>query len=126
MIGARASRCAWVAFGSKETVTHVAFFSVPHLSPRSPVNQYFVFARSTFPECPSRTVTAILNSRNGCSACLCTCVSLKEHLQNRWHLHASTESAFIRHNGAPGAPASEFASPNTTTTTGHAVMFTLC
>src|SRR2546429_1871873 len=25
MVWARASRCAWVAFGSKETVTHVAF-----------------------------------------------------------------------------------------------------
>src|SRR5437773_8191051 len=63
MMGARASRCAWVVLGSKETVTQVALFSVPHLSPRSPVNQYLVFARSTFPECPSRTVTAMLNSQ---------------------------------------------------------------
>ena len=31
MMGARASRCAWVVFGSKETVTQVAFFSVPPL-----------------------------------------------------------------------------------------------
>jgi eukaryotic-like serine/threonine-protein kinase len=34
MIGARASRCACVVFGSKETVTQVAFFSVPHLYER--------------------------------------------------------------------------------------------
>src|SRR5437868_12609501 len=58
-MGASASRCAWLVFGSKDTVTQDPFFSVPHLSPMSPVSQYFALARLTFPECPSRTVTAM-------------------------------------------------------------------
>src|SRR5258708_17470870 len=100
MIGARASRCACVVFGSKETVTHVAFFSVPHLSPRSPVNQYLAPARSTLPESPSRTVTAMFTSQYGYSACL-----LKQQGPNRIQLQTSTQSAFILQASPDGATA---------------------
>src|SRR2546426_12503258 len=70
IMGAKASRCSLFVDGSNETTTHGAFLLVPHSSPRSPVSQYLDPARLVLPECPSRTLTAMLNSQCGCSACL--------------------------------------------------------
>src|SRR5262249_17936594 len=96
MIGAKASRCALLVAGSNETTTHLPFFSVPQLGPRSPVSQYFAPARFVPSDCPSRTFTAMLNSQKGCSACL-----LKYQGQNRWKRHASTKSAVMRRETCP-------------------------
>src|SRR6266446_8327543 len=70
IMGARASRCSLFVDGSNDTTTHAPFLLVPHSSPRSPVSQYLDPARLVLPEYPSRTLTAMLNSHCGCSACL--------------------------------------------------------
>src|SRR5260370_42042521 len=69
IMGARASRCSFAVDGSNHTPTQLPLWFVPHSSPRSPVNQYLAPARFVLPECPSRTLTAMLNSQCGCSAC---------------------------------------------------------
>src|SRR6266576_5622183 len=124
MMGAGASRCAWVAFGSKETVTHVAFFSVPHLSPRSPVNQYFVFARSTFPECPSTDRHGHMELAKSMFGMLMPVTVAEITLAKQMTAAGLHVVGFHPpHEGSPDAAASETASARNNTTNGNAFMF---